>query len=283
VLIFSQSKHIIPYTGFISLPVGEGYMTLSKDDYEDILYVAHTATEMELLNRFGEPCKALSDILPHSLAALAYLPSLLSFDIGGLDTSQLIGCCAVVLVNKRFRSLLELSADDFSVLRFSEYILKEYQIPWKYFLDTCIPSDEFGKPADSLPGKYIFLSLHPGQASALPGAISPHHMAAPVPAAAPPGPVRAEWEEYTENPDMTYVGSGAFMNKSTFRMFEISGYDEAAEKLIRERLRELGRGIDDEGGENAKEAAAEAKPAAVFNPPGEAEEIRWTLFNRPGG
>ena len=124
-------------------------MTITRD-YEDILYVAHTVTEMELVDRFGEPCISLTEILPHSLSVLSYLPSLLSFEIEGLNMEQLIGCCAVILVNKRFTNLVELSADDFAVLRFSEYILKEYQIPWKHFLDTCILSDEFGKPIDTI-------------------------------------------------------------------------------------------------------------------------------------
>lgn len=284
---FSRDKHIIPYAGFLSLPVGDGYLTLSADDYDDILYVTHTVTEMELVDRFGDPCAELASILPRSLVSMAYLPSLLSFEPDGLNVEQLIGCCAVILLNKRFSSIMELSADDFAVLRFSDYILKEYQIPWKNFLDTCIPSDEFGKPLDTIPNKYVFLSLYPGQAPVMPGYMpQPVPMSVTAPPPLPQSPLKEEWEEFAENPDMVYVGSGAFMHKKTFDMLEVSGYDKEMEALITRRLNELGRGAD-EGVDTAHGKASipvEASPPEppVANPPDEAEEIRRALFNRQG-
>jgi hypothetical protein len=99
---------------------------------------------------------------------------------------------------------------------------------------------------------------------------------------------RPEWEGFAENPDMVYLGSGMFMNRETFSMLEVSGYDETVESLIQQRLKDLGRGTGDESGDaNTQEAAApaEVKPPEpqVANPPEEAEEIRRALFNRPGG
>lgn len=233
-ILFTKDKYIPTNADVFQLSVeDEGYVLISKDVYDALLDVQTRGTVTELSEAFEvkhtEASRYFLSKVPAPLDYLVILFDRLTFE-PELNLEVLFGICSAILAPMTFTCIVEQGYEQFKLREYSEFILKEYTIPRKVFLTSCIPYEQLLNP-EVVPNKINILVLGNGApvASSIPQLgnyqVEPTQSFSAA-ASSSNDPDKYEYYIARKN-DYVYFGDGVFISKADGSMVECDVYDDA--------------------------------------------------------